>query len=72
LIPIYPLDGGQIVFNLMTCFLRETVAAKVSLCLGAVLACGYVLWDAQQYGGLDHYLVIMFGFLLFNAYRYLR
>jgi Zn-dependent protease len=72
IMPIFPLDGGQIVFNVARLFARDQVAAKFSLGLAVVVAIGFFAWRTYQSQQFDTYLAILLIFLLFNAFRSLR
>jgi stage IV sporulation protein FB len=65
LLPVYPLDGGQIsreVFTLTTP--REGI--RYSLILSMVAAGAVAVWAVSQQ---DTYLAIMFGMLAFSSYQ---
>jgi Zn-dependent protease len=70
-IPIYPLDGGQIVHNILLIFLRDRVANRVALVLAFVFAVVFLAWSYHRSGEIDPYTCILVGWLLFNANRYL-
>lgn len=73
IMPIYPLDGGQIVFNTMRLFTRDAIAAKVSLAIAMATAGGYFAYDMYQRNGQPSmYLGLLLFYLLFNAFRSLR
>jgi Zn-dependent protease len=74
IMPIYPLDGGQIVYHVNRLYLKEAIAAKVSLALAVIAGFSYVGW--RMYTDPEHqfplYLAILITYLIFNAFRYLR
>jgi len=73
ILPIFPLDGGQIVFNVMTLMTRERTARQLSMCIAVAGAIAYVAWDAWQSGGqVNLYAMMLMGYLLYNAHNYLR
>jgi Zn-dependent protease len=72
IMPIYPLDGGQIVFNTCKLFTREMVAAKISLAIAVLAALGYLAYDIHNRGELNSYLVVLLLYLLMNAFMSLR
>ncbi len=72
IMPIYPLDGGQIVFQTMRLFMRDHLAGKISLSLAIVAAMGYFAWDFHQSQQFNTYLAVLLTMLLYNAYQYLR
>ncbi len=73
ILPIFPLDGGQITFQAARLFVGDRKAAVFSLVLAVVGAIAYVGWDAYQRGGqISLGLAAMMLFLLYNAFVYLR
>jgi len=70
--PIYPLDGGQIVHNVLRLFMRDYKANQVTLMVAVVTAVAYLAWNAQAYGQVDTYLLVLMVMLLYNAFTYLR
>lgn len=73
MLPIFPLDGGQIVFNACTMMTRESTARQLSLAIAVVGALAYIAWDSWMSGGqMNPRAWIMMGYLLFNAFTYLR
>ena len=72
MLPIYPLDGGQIVFNVLLTFLKHRLACQISFMLACLFAAGFLFWSFQASQQLDFYSLILMGYLLFNAYNYLR
>ena len=73
MLPIFPLDGGQIVFNACTMMTRESIARQLSLAIAVVGALAYIAWDSWMSGGqMNLGAWIMMGYLLFNAFTYLR
>jgi Zn-dependent protease len=76
-LPIYPLDGGQVVYNLLLVTTRrQLLARQISLTLAVVGALAYLLYSIHQHGDtFDNstmYLAALLGWLLFNAFQYLR
>jgi Zn-dependent protease len=76
LLPVYPLDGGQIARELWGLREAEVPAMRKTLVLSIatgiiVAAVGLVYRTSQGVDG-DLYLPIFFGLLAFNAYRMLR
>jgi Zn-dependent protease len=72
MMPIYPLDGGQAVHNVMLMFLRRNLANRIAMAIAIIGAIAYVAWRAHGSGQVDPYLVLLMGYLLFNAWTYLR
>ncbi len=76
MLPIYPLDGGQITYNVaLLVTRRQRVAANFSLALACIGAFAYLWWRTDQFthfGNNFIYMIIMIGWLLFNAFRALR
>jgi Zn-dependent protease len=70
-IPIYPLDGGQIVHNILRLFIPDRKANKVALFLAFVFAVLFLGWLYSLNQQVDIYSCILIGWLLFNAHRYL-
>jgi stage IV sporulation protein FB len=70
--PIYPLDGGQIVFNVLRLFMDLGRTIALSLSISVVVAAAFVIWSFNQSGQLDVYLIVLMGYLLFNAFQTLR
>lgn len=72
ILPIFPLDGGQIVFNTLRLFLdlRRTIALTLSI--GVVFALAFLAWRFHTTGTLDPYTIILIGFLQYNAFTTLR
>ena len=77
ILPIYPLDGGQIVYNLVLGTTgRQLVARQISLTLAFVGALVYIGYQFHLNGNqLDQsmfYLIAMMGYLVHQAFVYLR
>ncbi len=73
MLPIFPLDGGQIVFNALTLVTRESTARRIGLVIAVLGAIAYIAWDASQSGGrLNIHAMALMGYLIYNAFTYLR
>lgn len=78
LMPIYPLDGGQIVFNLALGITgRQLLARKLALTLAVLGAMAYFAWRTGMFEGRtpgegSMYLAVLLGLLVFQAYVHLR
>jgi Zn-dependent protease len=77
ILPIYPLDGGQIVYNLVLGVTgRQLVARQISLTLAVFGAFAYVAYVVHQNNNqVDQsliYVIMLMGYLVYNAFRYLR
>jgi membrane-associated protease RseP (regulator of RpoE activity) len=76
-LPIYPLDGGQVVYNLMLVLIkRQLLARQISLTLAVFGALAYLLYSFHNNGDVFDsslmYLACLLGWLVFNAFQYLR
>lgn len=76
-LPIYPLDGGQIVYNLVLGTTgRQILARQISLTLAFVGALLYIGYQFHLNGNqLDQgmfYVIAMMGYLVYQAFVYLR
>ncbi len=72
-LPIFPLDGGQLVYNAMlVCTRKHALVRGVCLTLAFVGAAAVLAWEMNQIHEFPVYLAVMFCFLLYNAYIYLR
>jgi Zn-dependent protease len=72
LLPIYPLDGGQMTLSAGAMITSETKAKRFTLGLsfiGAFAALAFFTLLNQQ---LPMFMLLIFGILLFDAYRRLR
>jgi Zn-dependent protease len=72
MLPIYPLDGGQALHNVLKMSLKDyDLARKISFALSIALAAAYYFWRMQNTPGHqpDLYLAVLLGFLLYNAYN---
>lgn len=67
LLPIYPLDGGQISRELF-CLYSTGDGVRESLILSIVAAIAVAAWGAY---GRDFYIAVMFGLLAFSSYQML-
>ncbi len=73
ILPIFPLDGGQIMFNLgLLVTRRHDLVRKFTLACAFAGAFAYLAWRHQTTGTVQPYSVIMMGWLVFNAFTYLR
>lgn len=73
LLPIYPLDGGQAVHNLMLMFLPRSLANRIAMVVAVVGSIAYVAWRSSQHGGqIDTFLVFMLLFMLYQAHLHLN
>lgn len=75
MMPIFPLDGGQAVHNLMLMFLPRQTANRISMAVAFVGVMAYISWRVHQAGQVDTnliYVVCMMLFMLWNAYLYLN
>lgn len=73
ILPIFPLDGGQIVYNTACLMTREANAKRIAMVVAMIGACAYVAWQTHQAGGQFAFSAALFmAFLLYNAYNYLR
>jgi stage IV sporulation protein FB len=72
LLPLFPLDGGQIAYHLLRLALRrEALAATCALGLACLTAAAYLGWELRS-GPLDPYSAILVGLLLLQAFVHLR
>jgi len=73
-LPIYPLDGGQALLALLRLRIRPATANRAVLTVSVVAAIGALLMWFQYTGGKDFpvFLVLLFGFLLYQAFLDLR
>ncbi len=72
-LPIYPLDGGQILFNTIRLFPRSWNAARLTtLCVSFFVGIGGLIVLYNLTGNIGIYSIVMVGYLLFNAYRMLH
>jgi Zn-dependent protease len=77
ILPIYPLDGGQIVYHLTHLLTgKQLIARQVCLTLAVFGAVGYLAYRVHMNGGqFDNSMVdttAMMGFLVYNAFGALR
>jgi Zn-dependent protease len=76
-LPIYPLDGGQLVFNFMHLVTgKQLIARKVCLTLAVFGALAFILYRFNQNGNQFDtnmiYTTVLMGYLVHNAFNYLR
>lgn len=92
ILPIFPLDGGQLTFHLLRLAIRDVmVVAKISLFLAVMGALAYFCYATGLYSAMSHpnpvglwfsslirnlgstvMIAVVLGFLLRNAFLYLR
>ncbi len=73
MLPIFPLDGGQAVHNIMLMFLRRQLANRISMAVAIIGSIVYVGWRMHERGGEpDLFLIALLGFMLYNAHLYLN
>ena len=76
ILPIFPLDGGQITYYVaLLVTRRQRMAANFSLALACVGAFAYLWWSTAGLTVIGNgflYSLILVGWLLFNAFRALR
>lgn len=74
LLPVYPLDGGQIAHQVIGRF-RAYDAWELTLKLSILVCVGVVAWNAMavsQDGDGDRFMMIMFAMLAFQNFQYLQ
>jgi Zn-dependent protease len=77
MLPIFPLDGGQLVYNgALMCTRNHVLVRKICLTLSVFGALAFVLWRFNAAGGQLTGGVIFSAFIMFwlvsDAYRFLR
>jgi len=76
ILPIFPLDGGQITYYVaLLVTRRQRTAANFSLALACLGAFAYLWWRTAGFtviGNSIFYSLFLVGWLLFNAFRALR
>lgn len=76
ILPIFPLDGGQITYYVaLLVTRRQRLAANFSLALACLGAFAYLWWRTAGFTVIGNgflYSLILVGWLLFNAFRALR
>ena len=76
ILPIFPLDGGQITYYVaLLVTRRQRTAANFSLALACLGTFAYLWWRTAGFTVIGNgflYSLILFGWLLFNAFRALR
>ena len=75
-LPIYPLDGGQFIFNAMRLFrVRWQLTHQLCFYTSALLVAGVLAWRlAEIQGNIDTgfiWLTLLLGYALYNAHIYL-
>jgi Zn-dependent protease len=72
-LPIYPLDGGQIVYNIgLLATRRHDVVRKFTLACAIAGAALYLGWQQYEFGTIGFFSIIMMAWLVYNAYTSLR
>jgi Zn-dependent protease len=72
-LPIFPLDGGQIVFNALKLVTkRENVVRQVSMTLAVAGAIAVLAWEMNRSHDFPLYMTVLFAWLLFQAHVYLH
>jgi len=69
LLPIYPLDGGQILRSVLWYFIGPINSVLVAAGIGFVGGAGLVVWGLSR-GSI--FLALLAGFLLFNCVQAFR
>ena len=74
ILPIYPLDGGQIVYHLTHLVTgRQLIARQVSLTLAVFGAVAFIAYRMHMNGNqIEIYTIALMGYLVYNAFVYLR
>jgi Zn-dependent protease len=73
MLPIFPLDGGQIVWNGLRLFLRDIfLINRITLILAVVTGLMYLAWRFSEGTPVIGWSTFMVGFLLFNAWLFLH
>lgn len=76
ILPIFPLDGGQIVFHTLRSLIDVRIAAKICLVvaiLGSIAYYAYRCYNPET-GAVNHdtFLAVMLGFLCYQSFNYLH
>jgi len=71
LLPVYPLDGGQIARELFT-LKRPREGIRWSLQLSIVVAAGFAVWAIAKWGRGGIFVAVLFGYLAFSSYMALQ
>jgi stage IV sporulation protein FB len=69
LVPIWPLDGGQVCYNVLT-ELRVSDALSRALVVSMVLSGAIAIYSLAKLN--EPWLALMFGYLAFNSFRMLQ
>ncbi len=71
ILPIFPLDGGQILSSILWLFMSEAKAVRIASGLGMVGAVALAIFFLQQGGGAGSsiYIALIMGFLFITAFR---
>jgi Zn-dependent protease len=73
MLPIYPLDGGQTLFNgLKLMRLDYDLCRKATMAISVAFAVAYFLWDLDRSGSPNLLLILVLGWALMNAWSHLR
>jgi Zn-dependent protease len=70
ILPIYPLDGGQILSSILWLFMKEAKAIRIAAAIGMIGSLGLLILLLSQ-GGIANniYAILIMGFLFFTARR---
>jgi Zn-dependent protease len=71
ILPIYPLDGGKILWSILWFFMGDALSLRVAATLGLVGSIGligFLLWQSQNDIGNNIYLILLGGFLVMQAW----
>ncbi len=71
ILPIYPLDGGQILSSILWFFMKETRAIRIAAGIGMIGSIALVVFLLSRGGGIGSniYTILIIGFLFFSARR---
>jgi len=71
ILPIYPLDGGQILSSILWFFMKENRAIRIAAGIGMAGSVALVVYLLSQGGGVGSsiYGILIVGFLFFSARR---
>lgn len=71
ILPIYPLDGGQILSSILWFFMNEARAIRIAAGIGMVGSVALVVFLLSRGGGIGSsiYTILIIGFLFFSARR---
>ena len=69
MMPVYPLDGGQILMSLLWLFMSEATALRIAAIIGIAGGGAFFLWALQEHSTWSMFMAI---FVLFNAWQGFR